>query len=278
VISFEGPASFERPIRAREIAKRAWRSLHAAFRAMPLLFIVTLALGAAFGVAVLGIAPVKSALTVLKFEDFKLATIGAYLGAHILAVLFWSALVAPLAVAIHRFILLSETRLALPAVRNFFFWLAGLLLAVVAARAFCLLLASVSFVRSLSEFLVTIGALIVAVQIALIFPAIAIGVPAGSVEKRLDSGFRMAEGNFWLLMRTILLTQLPLMVLRAMLERVVAGPKPAALLPGQDAPPPSPATVLQWIAGGASGAVSIAAVALLAATLSWLYAAKRKDP
>jgi hypothetical protein len=79
-------------------------------------------------------------------------------------------------------------------------------------------------------------------------------------------------------MRTILLTQLPLMVLRAILERVVAGPKPAALLPGQEAPPPSPATVLQWIAGGASGAVSIAAIALLAATLSWLYAAKRKDP
>jgi hypothetical protein len=36
-------------------------------------------------------------------------------------------------------------------------------------------------------------------------------------------------------------------------------------------------TVLRWIAAGTGGAVSIAAIALLAATLSWLYAAKRKD-
>jgi hypothetical protein len=272
VISFEGPVT------AREITWRAWRSLGAAFRARPLLFIATLILSAAFGAAIVGIAPVKTALTVPKFEDFKLLTLSTYLGARILAVLFWAALVAPLAVGIHRFVLLNESRLARAQVWNFFLWLAALLLAVLGARAFCLLMASVSFVRSLSEFLVGVGALIIAVQIVLIFPAIAIGVPAASAEKRLDSGFRMAEGNFWLLMRTVLLTQLPLMVLRVMLVRVAAGPKPAALLPGQDPPPLPPTTVLQWIAGGAAGAVSIAAIALLAATLSWLYAAKRKNP
>ena len=268
---------FEGPVTAREIAKRAWRSLNAAFRALPLLFIVTLVLSAALGAAILGVAPVKAALTVLKFEDFSLEKLNIYVGAHILAVLLWSALVAPLAVGIHRFILLNEIRPARAEAWNFFRWLAGLLLAVVAARAFCLLMASVSFVRSLSEFLVTIGALIVAVQIALIFPAIAIGVPAASVEKRLDSGFRMAEGNFWLLMRAILLTQLPLMVLRVVLARIAAGPMPGALLPGQDPPPPPPMTVLRLIAAGTAGAVSIAAIALLAATLSWLYAAKHKD-
>jgi hypothetical protein len=272
VISYEGPVT------AREIAKRAWLSLRAAFRAMPLLFIVTLVLGAAFGAAILGVAPVKAALTALKFEDFSLKTVSIYLGAYSLALLFWSALVAPLAVAIHRFILLNQTRLARAALRNFFFWLAGLLLAVLAARAFCLLMASVAFVRSLSEFLVTIGALIVAVQIALIFPAIAIGVPAASTEQRLDSGFRMAEGNFWLLLRTLLLTQLPLTILRVVLLRISAGPPPGVLLPGQELPPPPPMTLLRLIAAGMTGALSIVAIALLAATLSWLYAAKRKDP
>jgi len=272
VISFEGPVT------AREIAKRAWRNLAAAFRARPLLFATTLIFGAAFGAAIVGLAPVKTALTVPKFEDFSLVTLSTYLGAQILALLFWSALVAPLAVGVHRFILLNETGSARAQVWAFFGWLAALLLAVLAARAFCLLMASVSFVRTLSEVLVTAGALIVAVQIALIFPAIAIGVKAPSAEKRLDSGFRMAEGNFWLLLRALLLTQLPLMVLRLVLARIVAGPKPAALLPGQEPPPPPPATVLQEIAGGASGAVGIAAIALLAATLSWLYAAKRKDP
>ena len=269
--------SYEGPVTAREIAKRAWLSLRAAFRAMPLLFIVTLALGAAFGTAVLGIAPVEAALTFLKFEDFKLETLSTYLGAYILAVLFWSALVAPLAVGIHRFILLNQTRLARSELRNFFFWLAGLLLAVLAARAFCLLMASVSFVRSLSEILVTIGALIVAVQISLIFPAIAIGVPSASTEQRLDSGFRMAEGNFWLLLRTLLLTQLPLTILRVVLIRISAGPPPGALVPGQALAPPPPVTPLRLIAAGMTGATSIVAIALLAATLSWLYAAKRKD-
>jgi hypothetical protein len=272
VISFEGPVT------AREIAKRGWRSLSAAFRALPLLFIVTLILGAAFGTAVLGIAPVKTALTVPKFEDFKFATLSAYLGAQILAVLFWSALIAPLAVGVHRFILLNQTRLASAEIRKLFSWLAGLMLSVLAARAFCLLMASVSFVRTLSEILVAIGALVIAVQIVLIFPAIAIGVPAASAEKRLDSGFRMAEGNFWLLMRTILLTQLPLVILRIGLARIAAGPMPAKLLPGQEAPPPPPVTVLRLIAAGTLGVTSIVAIALLAATLSWLYAAKRKDP
>jgi hypothetical protein len=270
--------SFEGPVTAREITKRAWRSLGAAFRAMPLLFIVTLVLSAALAAAALGIAPVKTALTAVKFEDFSLKTVSTYLGAHVVAVLLWSALVTPLAVGIHRFILLNEVRLARAELRNFFYWLAGLLLAVVAARAFFLLTASVAFVRSLCEFLVTIGALIVAVQIALIFPAIAIGVRADSIEKRLDSGFRMAEGNFWLLMRTILLTQLPLMILRIVLIRISAGPRPGAFVPGQALPPPPPMTALRLIAAGMAGAVSILAIGLLAATLSWLYAAKRKDP
>jgi len=268
---------FEGPVGARKIAKRAWRSLRDAFSALPFLFIATLILGAAFGAAALGIAPVKSALTVPKFEDFSLAKLSVYLGAQIAAVLFWSALIAPLAVGTHRFVLLNQTRLALAEVRNFFLWLVALLLSVMAARDFCLLMASVSFVRYLSEALVTIGAVIIAVQIALIFPAIAIGVPAASAETRLDSGFRMAEGNFWLLMRTLLLTQLPLIVLRIVLARIAAGPTPAAPLPGQD-PLPPPVTVLRLIAAGALGATSIVAIALLAASLSWLYAAKRKNP
>ncbi len=53
---------------------------------------------------------VSDALAAPKFEDFSVKTIGSYLGAHILAVLVWSALIAPLVTAIHRFILLEERR------------------------------------------------------------------------------------------------------------------------------------------------------------------------
>ena len=132
----------------------------------------------------------------------------------------------PLAVAVHRFILLRQPRPRLLEVRHFFLWLAGLGLAFLAARAFCLLLSAVSFVRGLTEFTVTIGAVIVALQIGLIFPAIATGVPAASMEQRIDSGFRMSEGRFLLLLRTIALTLIPLIILMVVLSRISGGPPP----------------------------------------------------
>lgn len=271
---------FEGRVTAREVAARALRSLRGAFAAMPFLFLLTLVLGAALGVAMYGVVPLRDALAAPKFEDFSTAVIARHLGAYFAGIAIWSVIVAPLAVAIHRFILLDERRAGFPYARaatcNFLYWLAGLLLAVMAARAFCLLLGAVSFVRTLSEFAVNAGALIVGLQIALIFPGIAIGVPAASVEKRLDTGFRMAEGKFLLLLRTIFLTQLPLTILRVVLTKIAVGRMPEAI-PGEPPPLLPDPTVLQLAAAGAAGAASILAIALLAATLSWLYAARRKD-
>ena len=271
---------FEGRVTAREVAVRALRSLRGAFLAMPLLFLVTLVLGAALGVAMYGVVPLRDALAAPKFEDFSVAVIARHLGAYFAGIAIWSVIVAPLAVAIHRFILLDERRAGFPYARaatcNFLYWLAGLLLAVMAARAFCLLLGAVSFVRTLSEFAVNAGALIVGLQIALIFPGIAIGVPAASVEKRLDTGFRMAEGKFLLLLRAYLLTQLPLLVLRVGLTKIAVGRMPDAV-PGEPPPLLPDPTPFQLAAAGAAGAVSILAIALLAATLSWLYAARRRE-
>jgi hypothetical protein len=274
VIEFDGRVT------ARSAAARALRSLRGAFFAMPFLFLLTLVLGAGLGAVMHGVAPLRDALAAPKFEDFSVTVIVRHLGAYFAGIAIWSVIVAPLAVAIHRFILLDEKRAGFPYARaatcNFLYWLAGLLLAVMAARAFCLLLGAVSFVRTLSEFAVNAGALIVGLQIALIFPGIAIGVPAASMEKRLDTGFRMAEGKFLLLLRTYLLTQLPLLVLRAGLLKFAAGPAPKVVR-GEPPPLPPDPTVLQLAAAGAAGAVSILAIALLAATLSWLYAARRKE-
>jgi hypothetical protein len=274
VIEFEGRVT------ARSVAVRALRSLRGAFFAMPLLFLLTLMLGAGLGVAMYGVVPLRDALAAPKFEDFSVTVIARHLGAYFAGIAIWSVIVSPLAVAIHRFILLDEKRPGFPyaraETRNFFYWLMALLLAVMAARAFCLLLGAVAFVRGLSEFAVNVGALIVGLQIALIFPGIAIGVPAASVEKRLDTGFRMAEGKFLLLLRAYLLTQIPLLILRMVLLRIAAGPVPKAVL-GEPPPLPPPPTPLQLTAAGAAGAVSILAIALLAATLSWLYAARRKE-
>ncbi len=267
----------EEKLTARDIALRSWRSLGAAFRVMPLLFIVTLSLGAAWCVAVVAIAALKAAMTVPKFEDFSAQTLAVYSGAHVLDLLFWAALATPLAVAVHRFILLRQPRPRLLEVRHFFLWLAGLGLAFLAARAFCLLLSAVSFVRGLTEFTVTIGAVIVALQIGLIFPAIATGVPAASMEQRIDSGFRMSEGRFLLLLRTIALTLIPLIILMVVLSRISGGPPPAKLAAGAPPALTLPITPVRLVAAGALGAVQAAALVLVAATLSFLYAHQRKD-
>lgn len=272
--------AFEGKVTARSVAARALRSLRGAVFSMPLLFLVTLILGAALGVAMYGVVPLRDALAAPKFEDFSVAVIARHLGAYFAGIAVWSVIAAPLAVAIHRFILLDERRAGFPYARtatcNYLYWLAGLLLAVMAARAFCLLLAAVSFVRVLSEFAANVGALIVGLQIALIFPGIAIGVPAASVEKRLDTGFRMAEGKFLLLLRTILLTQLPLTIARVVLTKVAVGRMPEAI-PGEPPPILPPPNPFQLVAAGMAGAVSILAIVMLAATLSWLYAARRKE-
>lgn len=271
---------FEGRVTARSVAGHALRSLRGAFFAMPLLLLVTLVLGAALGVAMYGVVALRDALAAPKFEDFNVAIIARHLGVYFAGIALWSVIVAPLAVAIHRFILLDERRAGFPYARaatcNYLYWLAGLLLAVMAARGFCLLLAAVSFVRGLSELAVNVGALIVGLQIALIFPGIAIGVPAANVEKRLDTGFRMAEGKFLLLLRTILLTQLPLTILRVGLVKFTIGRMPDAI-PGELPPMLPPPNSFQLVAAGLAGAVSILSIVMLAATLSWLYAARRKE-
>lgn len=271
---------FQGRLTARSVAGHALRSLRGAVLAMPFLFLFTLILGAVLGVVMYGVVPLRDALAAPKFADFSVATIARHLGAYFAGIAIWSVIVTPLAVAIHRFILLDEKHGGFPYARaqtcNFLYWLAGLLLAVMAARAFCLLLGAVAFVRTLSEFAVNVGALIVGLQIALIFPGIAIGVPAASVEKRLDTGFRMAEGKFLLLLRTILLTQLPLAILRVGLTKIAIGRMPEAI-PGEPPPMLPPPNPFQFVAAGAAGAVSILAIAFLAATLSWLYAARRRE-
>ena len=125
------------------------------------------------------------------------------------------------------------------------------------------------------------------VQIMLIFPGIAIGVPGGSVEKRIDTGFRMSEGATWLVVKAALLPQIPLLLLRIALARIAAGPPPskealkaaaraaADLAEGAMAAPPPPVSPVRLVAAGLAGSFSVLAIALLAASLSWLYAVRR---
>lgn len=214
----------------RAIAKRGWASLAGAIRAMPLLFLVTLILGAALRVAFLKVDLLRNAMPAPTLEKLTSAVLFTHLGAHLALILAWAAIVVPMAVAIHRYTLLGERRPGFPYraghTRNFFYWTAGLLLAFFIARSFSLLLMAVTFVQALTAGVIEIGIFIIIIQILMIFPALAIGVPAKSAEARIDASFRRMEGNFWLLARTVVLTLLPLLIVAVLLSRAIAGPPP----------------------------------------------------
>jgi len=273
VITYEGRRG------GRTIAKRGWRSLAGAFRAMPLLFIVTLVLGAALRIAFLKVPFLREAMPAPTLENLSGKKLFIHLGVHLGLILAWAAIVVPMAVAIHRFTLLGERRSGFPYhaahTRNFFYWTAGLLLAFFIARSFSLLLMAVTFVQALTAFVIEIGVFIIVIQLLMMFPALATGVPAASAEARIDASFRRMEGNFWLLARTVVLTLLPLLILAVVLSRVIAGPPPPP--PPAAPPPPAPITTARMVAAGLFGAVQVAAFALASATASWLYAATRKD-
>jgi hypothetical protein len=263
----------------RAIAKRGWRSLAGAFRAMPLLFIVTLVLGAGLRIAFLKVPFLREAMPAPTLEQLTSQRLFTHLGVHLGLILAWAAIVVPMAVAIHRFTLLGERSPGFPYraghTRNFFYWTAGLLLAFFIARSFSLLLMAVTFVQALTAGVIEIGIFIIIIQLLMMFPALALGVPAPSAEARIDASFRRMEGNFWLLVRTVVLTLLPLLVLAILLSRVMAGPAPPP--PPAVAPPPAPITMVRLVAAGLFGVVQVAAFALASATASWLYAATRKD-
>jgi hypothetical protein len=273
VITYEGRRG------GRAIARRGWASLAGAVRAMPLLFIATLALGAGLRVAFLKIPALHNAMPAPTLEKLTSVTLLTHLGVHLGLILAWAAIVVPMAVAIHRFTLLGERSAGFPYrahhTRNFFFWTSGLLLAFFIARSFSLLLMAVTFVQALTAGVIEIGIFIIVIQLLMMFPALAIGVPAPSTEARIDASFRRMEGNFWLLARTVVLTLLPLLIVAFVLARVMAGPPPPP--PPAVAPPPAPITTIRLVAAGLFGAVQVAAFALASATASWLYAATRKD-
>ena len=273
MITYDGRRS------GRAIAKRAWASLGRAFGAMPLLFLVTLILGAGLRIAFLKVPFLREAMPAPTLEKLTAAALSIHLGVHLGLILAWAAIVVPMAVAIHRFTLLGERKPGFPYraghTRNFFAWTAGLLLAFFIARSFSLLLMAVSFVQALTAFVIEIGIFIIIIQLLMMFPALAIGVPASSAEARIDASFRHMQGNFWLLARTVVLTLLPLLILAIVLGRIMAGPPPPP--PPAAPPPPAPITMVRLLAAGLFGAVQVAAFALASATASWLYAATRKD-
>lgn len=253
----------------RALAGGAWKSLGGMAKKMPLVLGLGLVAGALFNGALLGVPLLHTAAILPKPEDFSTATLLPHLGYRLVYLLGWSVLGAPLAVTMHRYVLLGEVP-HLPVMtrqtRTFFLWLVGLQLAVLVARLFPLVMSAVMFVRGLSEFLISVGVLIAALWIAMIFPAMAVDEPSASAEKRIDTSFQRMDGHVWLLVRGAFLAFLPFAGLLFLIARITVRAAKAGTM----------AHMLPLL-GAVAGLVQVVWILVGAALLSWLFAWVRRD-
>ena len=254
--------------KALPIAKQAWKSFAAAMIGLLPLVLVTLALAAVLSAAQVASPKLYAILLRPKAEEIKVASGALHVGARLAVIFLFSLIVTPLAVAVHRRILGTQSAFV-PAARNFFFWLFLLQAAFLSAHAFALLASAVGFVRTLIDLIVDIGALIVIFRLTFLWPAVAVGEPCKSAEARMDASWRLSEGRFWLVARTVVLTLLPMLVILFFTARVVGGP-PQKPPPAPVLPPPA-VTAARLVAAGIGGAAMALTIALSAAMTSWLY-------
>ena len=259
---------------AREIMERAWQSLFSAMRQMAPFFLTTFLLLTAVSFAtsrlsqLLPFTPTDYARHLTKPGPVPLGGVLLFLTFTTIATILEAIILAPVAVAMHRFILLGETRKDLYAITTislrFAAWAA---LLQVTQDLFAMTQLLRSGMNSLVG-MITLAYWVLVLWTLLLFPAIAVEEPSSSAARQLDTALERAKGNFWLIFRAMILTLGPL-VLVMMLVFVVPTFKEdidPAHDPAVDVARFSTWPYLLW--GGAS---SVLLVALGAAAASWLY-------
>lgn len=259
----------ERP-KPWRIAGRAWRGLISALLRMTPLFVIAYVLMAGLDIA---IDRVPAMLSIPSREAFR-ATLTAGRSLH--AAELWKAIgldvasavlraliIAPAAVAVHRFILLEGRARFAPLVSlRFAAWILALQ-APALVLWWLILFASQATGLAPVLSLLLIAYVVVLIQASPLFAAVAVGEPSITVSARLETALERTE-HLWLRTAgTLILTLLPVILARAVAQKAFA--KLAEHLP-----------LLAPLAKAAAGLVS---VTLVAAAVSWLYsyAAHRKD-
>ena len=220
------------------IAKRAWTSLFAAAASMTLLFIIGYALMVGLDIAIdrmshLLALPTDAVLKDMVKNGRRLPWLGVSeaFGRDI-AVCFLRALIAaPLAVAMYRFILLGEVRRIYFLSRLSFKFAVWVVLLQVPVMVLSWLILFAGNATALVPLLSVLGGamLLLLMQTAQLFPAVAVEEPTRDTSARLETALERSEGMFWLTLISLVLTFLPLILVRAIIMR--AGTKLAQHAP-----------------------------------------------
>ena len=263
----------ERPT-ARQIMARAWQSLLSAMHQMAPFFLTAflLLVGLSFVTSrlshLLPFTPIDYARHLVKPGPIPLSGMLLLLAFTTLSTILSAIILAPIAVVMHRFILLGEVRTGLYTITalslRFAAWVALFRVTLQLFQMLQLLRPGMHLVVSL----INIGYWVLVLWTLLLFPSIAVDEPSSSTGKRLDTALERAKGSFWLTLRAMFLTLVPLILVMSLFVMV---PMFQNGFDGARDPAADVARFSTWpylIWGGVSG---VLLVALGAAAASWLY-------
>lgn len=246
------------------LAKRAWSSLFRAAASMALLFVIGYGLMAGLDVAVdrlstLLAIPSHDAVREMVKSGRRLPwlNLAKAFGMDIAICLLRAIITAPLAVAMHRFILLSERRSIYFVSRlslRFSLWLVGLQVPAV-ILLWLILFATQDTALVPILFMILAALLLFLMQTLQLFPGVAVEERSRDISARLETALERAEGMFWLTLVALIVTLLPVQLARLIAVRGFG--KLAAHLP--------------LIVPLARAAASLMVGLLGASLVSWLY-------
>lgn len=240
-------------------AGRAWRSTWDALLQMPLAFLITALATVLLSVALsfLGVSRTQAGHP-MPNDSGRTAAVVAL--ASLCTLVFQSLTVAPLAIAIHRFVLLGERSPLLPVVplgRVLRF--AGWLIALGVAGSIPALLNLVPLPgATLAGSAVLIVVAVVLMRLTLLFPAVAVQAPGDPAR----IGWRETRWQFWRIFAVLFVTGLPVLLVAGVILLLSLRFDPSATLEG---------ALQKTFSSPLWSAFDGLSVALGAAAASWLF-------
>lgn len=233
------------------------------------LFLSATALAVALGIATFYVP-------YLKFYVFTPKAVEAdiffgQMAGKLVSTLAWTVVAVPVAVAVHRFILMGQITHGFFSLnprytKIFSLWAVGLqLIRTLLTAPYTSIMEMNKLIGSLILIAFSVLSLIVCIYSAMIFPAVATEASGEQWSLRIVKSWRQMNGHAWLFVRSVILAFLPL-VLVYFVFWILFGGLHASLLAGD---------LSQSFRPGLSfaiGLVSIFSAMLGAAVLSWLYA------
>lgn len=261
---------------AWQLTTRAWGSTRAAIGAMPLLFLSAMVLSIALSLASFAV-PWVTNLVMVAPKSVTPAMVWPALGMRAVITVAWAILATPVAVAVHRFILLDQVTRGpvswLPRhTLAFAAWLVAIRFLYVLVSGGMLLLRN----AAAEIFVVYCGAFalaVIGVYLTMLFPAVAVETPSKSVSARLETSMQQMSGHFWLFVFAVFLTFIPAVVVTAVIQIALLRSITQSAIQGLATHAP----VIALVGAGLLGVLQIVFVALAASVASWLYSWVSRD-